>query len=237
MSTRRRTLVIVLGAAAAAVAVAVRHARGAMGRSVPGGILVGDAALYDALSHRLLLGSLFGRIAADIAAVAPSGARVLEVGCGPGRLSIRLAREHGLDVVGLDLDPAMIERARTNVARPGDDHGRAPSFLVGDVGSLPFLDGSFDLVMSTLSMHHWTDPAAGLTEIGRVMRPDGRAVVWDFRRGFLPFHGHLPDPVGRAHGTPLQVVSATPWRWPWRLPLIQRIELAHGGAVPRAEGT
>ena len=52
------------------------------------------------------------------AVAAPDGARVLEVGCGPGHLSIRLARHHGLDVTGLDLDPAMVERARVNAGRP-----------------------------------------------------------------------------------------------------------------------
>jgi len=69
---RPRTFVILLGAAAAAVAI-VRHGRGAVtGRRVPGGILIGDAVVYDALS-RLVLGSLFGRIAAEVAAVAPDG--------------------------------------------------------------------------------------------------------------------------------------------------------------------
>src|SRR5215207_8604724 len=117
--SRPRTFVILLGAVAAAAATVavVRHGRGAAtGRRVPGGILIGDAVAYDAHS-RLLLGSLFRPIAADVAAVAPEGARVLEVGCGPGHLSIRLARQHGLDVTGLDLDPAMIERARANANR------------------------------------------------------------------------------------------------------------------------
>ena len=135
-----------------------------------------------------------GCIAADVAAVAPDGGHVLEVGCGPGRLSIRLARRHALGVTGLDLDPAMIERARRNVDRPKDGDGRRPSFLVGDVASLAFPDGSFDLVVSTLSMHHWADPTAGLAEIGRVLRPGGRALVWDFQAGPVPLHGHLPDP-------------------------------------------
>jgi len=62
--------------------------------------------------------------------VAPDGARVLEVGCGPGHLSIRLARQHGLDMTGLDLDPAMIERARANAVRPGDGDEHRPLFLV-----------------------------------------------------------------------------------------------------------
>ncbi len=229
MIARTRTAVI-LATAAAAGAVVVRHARRPMGRRVPGGILIRGAALYHAISHRLLLGSLLERIAADVAAAAPDGARVLEVGCGPGRLSILLARRHGLDVTGLDLDPAMVERARANTARSARHDGREPSFLVGDVASLAFPDQSFDLVVSTLSMHHWADPVAGLAEIGRVLRPGGRALVWDFRAGRVPLHGHLPDPVEHASGSPLRVVTATPWRWPWRFRLTQRIELVRADA-------
>jgi ubiquinone/menaquinone biosynthesis C-methylase UbiE len=228
-------LVILLGAVAAAAAgvAVVRHARGAAkGREEQGGILIGDAAAYDAMS-RLFFGSFFGPIAADAAAVAeavaPEGARVLEVGCGPGHLSIRLARQHGLHTTGLDLDPAMIERARANAEGAGEGFGRLPSFLVGDVASLPFPDGSFDLVVSTMSMHHWADPAAGLAEMARVLRPGARALVWDFRPGYVPLHGKLPDPVEHTRGTPLRVVSATPWRWPWRLELTRRIELARAG--------
>jgi SAM-dependent methyltransferase len=56
---------------------------------------------------------------------------VLEVGCGPG-LSIRLAGRHGLEVTGLDLDPAMVARARANADRLRGGDQRRPSFLVGD---------------------------------------------------------------------------------------------------------
>jgi SAM-dependent methyltransferase len=225
-----RRLVFLAGAAAAALAV-LRHGRhAAQGHQAPGGILIGDAVVYDALS-RLLLGPFLARIAADVAAVAPEGARVLEVGCGPGRLSIRLARQHGLEMTGLDLDPAMIARARANTDRAGNRGGRRPSFLVGDVAALAFPDRSFDLVVSTLSMHHWADPTAGLTEIGRVLRPNARALIWDFRPGgrphlFGPRHAHIPDPVDHTRGSRLQVVKATPWSWPWRFQLTQRIELA-----------
>ena len=221
-------MVVTLLAAIAAAGVVVRHVRG---RKVAEGTLIRGAAAYDALSG-LVLGSFFERIAADIEAVVPVGARVLEVGCGPGRLSIRLARRHGLDVTGLDLDPSMIDRARANARCTGGRGERGPSFLVGDVASLAFPDRSFDLVVSTLSMHHWADPTAGLAEIGRVLRPGGRALVWDLRPGVLPFHAHAPDPVEHAHGTPLRVVDATPWRWPWRLNLSQRIELVHAESPP-----
>jgi SAM-dependent methyltransferase len=229
---RARKLVILLGAVAAATAgvAVVRHGRGAAtGRRVQGGILIGDAVAYDAMS-RLVLGSLFGPIAADVAAVAPDGARVLEVGCGPGHLSIRLSHQYGLDVTGLDLDPAMIECARANADRAEDGDEPQPSFLVGDVAALPFPDESFDLVVSTMSMHHWADPAVGMTEIDRVLRQGARALIWDFRRGFVPFHSRLPDPVEHTHGSPLRVVGVTPWRWPWRFNLTQRIELVRGGA-------
>jgi SAM-dependent methyltransferase len=228
---RPRTFVMLLGAAVATVA-AVRHLRGAAtARRVPGGILIADAVVYDVLTG-LTLGSLFERIAADVAALAPKGARVLEVGCGPGRLSILMARQHGLDVTGLDLDPAMIERARANAHRLGNGDEPRPSFLVGDVASMTFPDASFDLVVSTLSMHHWDDPSAGLAEIARVLRPGARALIWDLRPGIVPFHVHVPDPVEHTHNSPLQVVSATRWRWPWRFSLTQRTELVRADRDP-----
>jgi ubiquinone/menaquinone biosynthesis C-methylase UbiE len=232
---RPRRLVILAGAAAGAVAV-LRHGRGAaQGHRVPGGVPVGHAGVYDILT-RLLLGSFAERIAADIAAVAPDGARVLEIGCGPGHLSIRLAR-HGFEVTGVDLDPAMITRARANADRPGNGDQRRPLFLVGDVASLAFPDGSFDLIVSTLSMHHWADPTAGLAEIGRVLRPGGRALIWDFRPGvrphpFAPRHAHLPDPLQHTRNAPLWVMNATPWPWPWRFNLTQRLELVRADGSP-----
>jgi SAM-dependent methyltransferase len=233
---QRRRFVILTGAAAAALAV-LRHRRHAARRhQAPGGILIGDAAVYDTLS-RLLLGPFLARIAADVAAVAPEGARVLEVGCGPGHLSVQLARQHGLEVTGLDLDPTMIARARANTDRAGNRGGCRPSFLAGDVAALAFPDRSFDLAVSTLSMHHWADPTAGLAEIGRVLRPGARALIWDFRPGVRPQlfglrHAHIPDPGNHTRGSWLRVVNATPWPWPWRFQLTQRIELVRADGSP-----
>lgn len=220
-----RRAVILLGLVAAAVV--MRHGFRAVGRhGTAGGILVGNAAAYNALSRRLL-GPFYEQIAHDVAQAAPAKARILEVGCGPGHLSIQLTRRHGLDVTGIDLDPAMIDQAQANAARrEGIDPAR-PSFEVGDVAHLLFPDESFDLVISTLSMHHWADPVAGLSEIGRVLKPGGRVLIWDFRPGIRPLHGHIPDPVQHARGSSLRMVEATPWRWPWKLSLTQRVELAH----------
>jgi SAM-dependent methyltransferase len=228
--TRLWPVAVALGVAAAVAL--LRHRGLARGHEAPGGVLIGHVGAYD-VHTRWLLGSLFDSIAADVASTATPGAAVLEVGCGPGHLSLRLAREHRLAVTGLDLDPAMIERARANAerARPGADG--SPAFVVGDVASLPFADGSFDLVISTLSMHHWAEPAKGLAEMGRVLRPGGRAVVWDFRPGGgLLFHRRMPDPMADVSGSGLSVVSAMPWRWPWRFSLLRRMELVRAFEAP-----
>lgn len=226
---RLRRLGLLLGVVAGAGAVVRMATRHGAGRTVPGGILIGNARVYDVLTG-LLLRSLFGGIAADAAAVASPTTRVLELGCGPGHLSYRLARDHGLDVTGLDLDPAMIERARANADGSNRETEPGPAFVVGDVASLPFADGSFDLVVSTFSVHHWADPAPGLSEIARVLRPGGRAIIWDFRPGshahpFGPRHANLPDPIALSDGLALHPLSVRPWRWPWHFEVAQRIEL------------
>jgi SAM-dependent methyltransferase len=207
-----------LAGAAAAMHRATHRRDRALGRTVAGGVLVGDAARYDRLTG-WLLGSFYDGVAADIAAALPPGASVLDVGCGPGHLTSRLAAR-GFDATGIDLDPAMIERA---VAR-GAGGNTAVSYRAADVADLPFEDDSFDLVVSTLSMHHWTEAAAGLAEIGRVARPTGRVLIWDLGPG-APFHRHAPDPTKSTGHGPVEIVGAERWRWPGPLSLTQRIEL------------
>jgi ubiquinone/menaquinone biosynthesis C-methylase UbiE len=72
----------------------------------------------------------------------------------------------------------MIARATSTANRTRTSNLR---FRVGDVAALPFAHNSVDLVVSTLSLHHWDDPAAGLNEIVRVLAPGGQAWIYDFR--------------------------------------------------------
>ena len=92
-----------------------------------------------------------------------------------------MALQHHLNVTSPDLDPAMIARASAHRVR-----GDRRVFLVGDVAALPSPTGTFDLVVSTLSLHHGADPTAGLGEIGCVLHPGGQALVWNVRPGACP---------------------------------------------------
>lgn len=210
-----------LGLTAAGYAIA-RHLGPRMGHQHEGGVLIGNARAYD-LATRVLFGSFYRGVAEDVAGLLPEEGRVLDVGCGPGHVAMELAAT-GLDVIGIDLDPAMIERARAKA--PGSD-GRPPSFDVGDVATMPYDDDSFDLVVSTLALHHWSDPEPALKEIARVLEPGGRALIWDFGAGHHLAHGDMPPLDSHFEGSPLQVVGSTPWRWPFGFTPTQRMELTH----------
>lgn len=107
--------------------------------------------------------------------VAPHPGRVLDVGCGTGTLLRKAAeRFDGAELVGVDPAPGMVEAA--GETWPGD---RPARFLLAPAERLPFQDGEFGLVMSTISFHHWRDQQAGLREIGRVLAPGGCFVLSD----------------------------------------------------------
>jgi len=95
----------------------------------------------------------------------PQPGRILDVGCGTGRLAVRLeAAFGGTLVVGVDLSTGMIRHAATRA-------GTGAAFVAGCAERLPFAGAVFGLVVVTLSMAHWWDVAAGLGEIRRVMAP------------------------------------------------------------------
>lgn len=110
----------------------------------------------------------------EMCEVAPQDT-ALDVACGPGLTACALATV-AAHVTGIDLTPAMIERAKTRQA----DLGLANlDWQVGDVYSLPFADDSFSLVITRFSFHHFLDPRAVLAEMIRVCAPGGRVMVWD----------------------------------------------------------
>ncbi|MBN2007051.1 MAG: class I SAM-dependent methyltransferase [Anaerolineae bacterium] len=113
----------------------------------------------------------------------PDGGKVLDVGTGTGFVAIALARalrERGVQVVGLDLSPAMLSLAAENAQRAGLDG--AITWREGNAYAMPFADGEFDAVISNDSLHHWENPVAIFNEIARVVKPDGMYLIHDSRR-------------------------------------------------------
>lgn len=100
---------------------------------------------------------------------------VLDVACGPGIVACAFARR-ARHVTGIDLTPAMLERA----AKLADEQGLSNvRWQRGDVLPLPFADASFSIVVSRLAFHHFQQPALVLREMKRVCRPGGRVLVAD----------------------------------------------------------
>lgn len=100
---------------------------------------------------------------------------VLDVACGPGLVACAFAAV-ARHVTGIDLTPAMLDRARQLA---GEKQVTNVTFQVGDVIHLPFADASFSIVVSRFAFHHFRDPGAVLVEMKRVCRPGGRVVVAD----------------------------------------------------------
>ncbi|MER8413011.1 class I SAM-dependent methyltransferase [Mesorhizobium sp. M1342] len=108
-----------------------------------------------------------------------SGSRVLDIGSGLGGVDVLLAAKHGATaVVGIDVEPQLVESARDLVARKGLA-GRITFQLVAP-GSLPFVDDSFDLVFSKDAMLHIPEKLALYREVLRVLRPGGWFIAADW---------------------------------------------------------
>lgn len=110
-------------------------------------------------------------------------ARILDIGCGPGAMSLAMARL-GHEVVGIDFSSNMVELARRNAAAEGLE----ARFMVADAGAPPFPAGSFDAVIHRNVMWNMTDPDAALAGWGRVLADGGLLMYFD-----SAWYGYLHD--------------------------------------------
>jgi ubiquinone/menaquinone biosynthesis C-methylase UbiE len=119
---------------------------------------------------------------------------VLEIGCGTGNLIVRAKRTHPhLEVVGCDPDPRALDRAR----RKAD----GVRFDTGYAERLPYADGEFDRVLSSMMLHHINGEAkpAAAAEIFRVLRPGGRLHLVDIGGDTTAGRGLLGRLIRRNH--------------------------------------
>ena len=157
------------------------------------------ARWYDTASWLMSFGQAgaITRKAIEIAAPA-GGEKVLDVGCGTGRLTFgAVERAPGAELHGIDASPEMIEVARKKARRKKADI----AFQVAVIERLPFADGEFDVALSGFMLHHLPDEVkkSGIAEVARVLKPGGRFVAVDFSGHGGGFIGHVITLFGHGH--------------------------------------
>jgi SAM-dependent methyltransferase len=153
--------------------------------------------IYDPVVRLTTREGTFKRLLIDQASPAP-GQRVLDLGCGTGTLAIQVKEyEPAAEVVGLDADPEMLERAEAKAAEAAVE----VQLDEGYSNDLPYEDERFDLILSTLFFHHLdTAPKREtLREIARVLRPGGELHVADW--------GPPSDPLMRAASLSIRLLD------------------------------
>lgn len=153
------------------------------------------AKYYDLVLAILSLGRerKFRQAALELVSIEP-GMSILDVGCGTGSLSVAAKQKQGLDgrVVGIDPSSNMIDLAHQKAEKAGVE----VDFQVGVIEYLEFHDDQFDLVFSSLMMHHLTDELkeAGLREVRRVLKAGGKLLIIELDPGAFSLaslvHGH-----------------------------------------------
>jgi demethylmenaquinone methyltransferase/2-methoxy-6-polyprenyl-1,4-benzoquinol methylase/phosphoethanolamine N-methyltransferase len=153
------------------------------------------AKYYDFVLAILSLGRerKFRQAALDLVSIEP-GMNILDVGCGTGSLTVAAKKKQGIEgnVVGIDPSSNMVELAQ----QKADKAGVGVEFRVGVIENLEFDDDHFDLVLSSLMMHHLTDDLKeiGLREIQRVVKPGGKLLIIELDPGAFSLaslvHGH-----------------------------------------------
>lgn len=148
-----------------------RNARGAAGVVGPAAYAAWRAtvlgSITESIEQRLIL-ELAGEV---------RGLRALDAGSGDGALACLIA-QRGAEVVGIDVDPAMVAVARVRAAKAGLN----VTLLEGRLERLPFGDETFDLVVAVTVLCFAPDGGAAVRELARVLKPGGRLVIGELGR-------------------------------------------------------
>jgi ubiquinone/menaquinone biosynthesis C-methylase UbiE len=120
----------------------------------------------------------FKKLAVRLWEMLPAGGDILEIAPGPGYLSVELARQSRYRVTGLDISKTFVEIAQRNA-----EQAKVPvDFRQGNASAMPFAAGSFDLVVCRAAFKNFSEPVKAISEMCRVLKPGGRAMIIDLRR-------------------------------------------------------
>jgi SAM-dependent methyltransferase len=149
-----------------------------------------------------------------------AGARVLDVGCGPGRFWTASAKTlpPDLDLTLVDLSPGMVEEAVKNVTEAGGKW-RSVAGEVADVCALPFADDSFDVVTAMHMLYHAPDKERAVSEIARVLKTDGTLIVTTNGTETMKELNQLSHAV---FGTPAYDIGSAPFSLESGAPILSR---------------
>jgi len=103
---------------------------------------------------------------------------ILDVACGPGAVTTRLARTTNARIIGIDLSPEMLNAASAVAASPA--YNERILLVQGHAEELPFADATFDALTFTYLLRYVADPQAVLKELARVVKPGGRIASLEF---------------------------------------------------------
>ena len=104
---------------------------------------------------------------------------MLEIAPGPGFFCLELAKLGDFHITGLDISKTFVEIARKNAA----EAGVKIDFQEGNASAMPFPDETFDFIFCQAAFKNFSEPVKAITEMYRVLKPNGVAVIADMRRG------------------------------------------------------
>lgn len=150
----------------------------------------GEAQAYSSASAEIYLSKIDDSFVEHaIGLIEPAPGRAVDIGCGPGQILKKLsARLPEWEFCGVDRSFAMIRLAAESEGNPSPATGSVGpakgnvQFVRADANSLPFRDGSFDLVLCNSVLHHMREPSRLLAEIRRIAKPNAGILLRDLRR-------------------------------------------------------
>lgn len=135
------------------------------------------ARSYDK-SARRNMPDLYSAWARSVSLQINDGMKVLEIGYGPGLLSIELAKLGNYKITGLDVSKTFFTIAQKNAR----DNGKDIDFRIGNVSSMPFEDEYFDFLICTSSFKNFSEPLEALNEMFRVLKLGGKGWISDLKK-------------------------------------------------------